>query len=97
MANFSVEWLSKSYYTTQRDTEEAILQATTQFKDDSLQTKINTDGLLHTEIEGHGKQSRNQYTPTSPNSKFTFATAVLGFSLCDKSENVWQSSEIAFD
>ncbi|XP_029926994.1 ventral expressed homeobox [Myripristis murdjan] len=74
MANFSVEWLSKSYYTTQKDTEEAILQATTQFKDDSVQTKINTDGLLHTEIEGHGKQSRSQYTPTSPNNSCGYSS-----------------------
>ncbi|XP_071378269.1 ventral expressed homeobox [Centroberyx affinis] len=63
MANFSVEWLSKSYYTTQRDTEEGILP----FKDASLQPKLNTEAFLHTEIEELAKESRNQFTPTSPN------------------------------
>ena len=60
MANFSVEWLSQSYYTTQRDTEEM-----TPKKDAALYSKV------HNEIVDVTKESRSQYSPTSPNSKFT--------------------------
>ncbi len=49
MANFSVEWLSKSYY------EEMT----------ALHSKA------HSEMEEFTKESGSQYSPTSPNSKFT--------------------------
>ncbi|XP_040906347.1 ventral expressed homeobox [Toxotes jaculatrix] len=51
MANFSVEWLSKSYY------EETALQA----KDAALHSKV------HSKMEEFPKESRSQFTPTSPN------------------------------
>lgn len=51
MANFSVEWLSKSYYE----------EMTAQGEDAALQSKV--------EMEDFTKESRSQYSPTSPNSK----------------------------
>lgn len=53
MANFSVEWLSKSYY------EEITVPA----KSAALHSKV------HSENEEFTKDSRSQYSPTSPNSK----------------------------
>ncbi|KAM7385138.1 hypothetical protein PAMP_001234 [Pampus punctatissimus] len=63
MANFSVEWLSQSYYTTQRDTEEM-----TPKKDDALYSKV------HSEIVEFTKESRSQYSPTSPNNSFGYTS-----------------------
>ncbi|GAA6225210.1 ventral expressed homeobox [Lates japonicus] len=51
MANFSVEWLSKSYY------EETPLQV----KDAALHSKV------HRETEEFTKESRREFSPTSPN------------------------------
>ncbi|XP_026210045.1 ventral expressed homeobox [Anabas testudineus] len=51
MANFSVEWLSKSYY------EEITVPA----KSAALHSKV------HSENEEFTKDSRSQYSPTSPN------------------------------
>lgn len=54
MANFSVEWLSKSYY------EEITVEA----KDDARDSKVDSEN------EDFTKESRSQYSPISPNSKF---------------------------
>uniref|UniRef100_A0A4W6DA41 Homeobox domain-containing protein n=1 Tax=Lates calcarifer TaxID=8187 RepID=A0A4W6DA41_LATCA len=50
MANFSVEWLSRSYY------EEPPLQVHSE---------------VHRETEEFTKEPRREFSPTSPNSKFT--------------------------
>lgn len=70
MANFSVEWLSQSYYITQRKTEEM-----TPKKDAALYSKV------HSEIVELTKESRSQY---SPNSKFTDKTFgfLMSWELC---------------
>ncbi|XP_039995693.1 ventral expressed homeobox [Xiphias gladius] len=51
MANFTVEWLSKSYY------EETARQA----KDAALHSKV------HSEMEELMREPRSQFSPTSPN------------------------------
>ncbi|XP_047459523.1 homeobox protein MSX-2-like [Mugil cephalus] len=51
MANFSIEWLSKSYY------EEITLQE----RDAALHSKV------HSEMGEFAKESRSQHSPTSPN------------------------------
>ncbi|KAF3708579.1 Homeobox protein vent1 [Channa argus] len=58
MANFSVEWLSKSYY------EDIILQA----RDDALHSKAQSEEGEFTQ------ESRSQYSPTSPNKSCDYSS-----------------------
>ncbi|XP_072246404.1 ventral expressed homeobox [Leuresthes tenuis] len=58
MANFSVEWLSKSYH------EEGTLQA----QGAALHSKV------HSEMEEFAKRLRSRYSPTSPNNSCGYAS-----------------------
>uniref|UniRef100_A0A667ZPR0 Homeobox domain-containing protein n=1 Tax=Myripristis murdjan TaxID=586833 RepID=A0A667ZPR0_9TELE len=61
MANFSVEWLSKSYYTTQKDTEEAILQALF-ILPDSCGYSSGSESEVGDDSEGEATQQRRMRT-----------------------------------
>ncbi|CAK6962382.1 ventral expressed homeobox [Scomber scombrus] len=56
MANFSVEWLSQSYYATQKSTEDL-----TPKKDAALYSEVQSETVEFT------KESKSQYFPISPN------------------------------
>ncbi|KAF7667423.1 hypothetical protein LDENG_00062370 [Lucifuga dentata] len=71
MANFTVEWLSKSYYTTQKNTEDVILRHKTQVKYDAH----HSEEFLNTETEELAKKSRIQFSPTSPNDSCDYASS----------------------
>lgn len=79
MANFTVEWLSKSYHTTKESAEDVILRARAQIEDAVLHPKVHYEKILNNEIDELAKESRKQYSPTSPNSELTDELLSWGF------------------